>query len=152
MPTSIELNTQSNGPEIFTRYADLAPVGDVIPFFDDGTYHLFTLTPPPGTLHFPGRLRTTWRHLRSADLVHWEQLPDALSPGADGEPDHDGVWTGSVLRVGDVYNIFYTGHSLESTAPQSVCRATSFDGIYWAKDPQNPISTPDRASPIRLNR
>ena len=143
MPISTKLNSDQEGRGIFTRYADRSPLGDVIPFFDEGAYHIFSLTPPPGTLYFPERLRTTWRHLRSTDLINWERLPDALSPGGDGEPDRDGVWTGSVVRVGDVYNIFYTGHSLERAVPQSVCRATSRDGTHWVKDPDNPVSVPD---------
>lgn len=144
MATTIEPSSKVQGP-LFTRFADRAPVGDVVPFFDDGVYHLFVLTPPFGTLYFPERLRTTWRHLRSTDLVHWEQLPDALSPGGPGEPDHDGIWTGSVVRAGGVYNIFYTGHSLERSVPQSVCRATSTDGVNWVKSPSNPVSVPDLA-------
>ena len=118
-------------------------MGDVIPFFDSGAYHLFCLTPPEGALYFPERLRTTWRHLRSTDLVHWEQLPDALAPGATGEPDRDGAWTGSVLRAGGEFHIFYTGHTLEGDIPQSVCHATSADAVHWTKDPANPISVPD---------
>jgi beta-fructofuranosidase len=141
--SSATSSVPASGAGTFTRYADQAPVGDVIPFFDDGTYHIFCLTPPAGTLYFPDRLRTTWRHLRSTDLVRWEQLPDALAPGGDGDPDRDGVWTGSVLRAGDDLHIFYTGHTLEGEIPQSVCHATSQDGISWTKDPRNPISVPD---------
>jgi beta-fructofuranosidase len=130
---------------IFSRYADQAPVGDVIPFYDDGACHLFCLTPPDGSLYFPERLKATWRHLRSADLVHWEELPPALAPGGDGDPDRDGVWTGSVIRTGDQFHVFYTGHTLEGDTPQSVCHATSDDGVSWVKDPLNPISVPDVA-------
>jgi len=139
----VQLPAQHPAGQIFTRYSDGAPVGDVIPFFDDGTYHLFCLTPPAGALHFPERLRTTWRHLRSADLVTWEELPDAVAPGGDGEPDRDGAWTGSVIRAGDEFHIFYTGHNLAAGIPQTVCHATSADGITWTKDPANPISVPD---------
>ncbi|HEY1618067.1 MAG TPA: family 43 glycosylhydrolase [Streptosporangiaceae bacterium] len=130
---------------MFGRFADAAPVGDVIPFFDDGAYHLFCLTPPDGSMYFPERLRVTWRHLRSADLVHWEELPEALAPGGDGDPDSDGIWTGSVIRAGGELHIFYTGHTLEGDIPQSVCHATSADGITWVKDPANPVSVPDLA-------
>lgn len=128
----------------FGRFADGRPVGDVIPFFDDGVHHLFCLTPPAGTLHFPQRLRTTWRHLRSTNLSDWEQLPDALAPGQPGEPDADGIWTGSVIRAEDGYHIFYTGHRLDGSGPrQSVCHATSPDTVTWTKDPANPILVPD---------
>ena len=127
---------------IFSRFADGSPVGDVIPFYDDGTYHLFVLTPPPGSLYFPERLYTTWRHLRSRDLLHWEQLPDALAPGEPGAPDDCGIWTGSVIRAEGRYHIFYTGYSLGRSMPQTVCRATSDDGVVWKKDPDNPVSVP----------
>lgn len=143
MSTSIALEQADSGREIFGRFTDRAPVGDVIPFFDGSEYHLFCLTPPDGALYFPERLRTTWRHLRSADLVRWEQLPDALAPGGDGEPDRDGIWTGSVLRAGGLLHIFYTGHTLQGDIPQSVCHATSTDGVTWTKDPANPVSVPD---------
>jgi beta-fructofuranosidase len=141
--TSIAPEQAGSGRELFGRFTDRAPVGDVIPFFDGSEYHLFCLTPPDGALYFPERLRTTWRHLRSADLVRWEQLPDALAPGGDGEPDRDGIWTGSVLRAGELLHIFYTGHTLQGDIPQSICHATSTDGLTWTKDPANPISVPD---------
>ena len=143
MSAPITSQTEGRRAELFGRFADGAPVGDVIPFYDDGVYHLFCLTPPDGSLYFPERLCTTWRHLCSTDLVHWTQLPDALAPGGDGEPDHDGVWTGSALRTGGLLHIFYTGHTLQGDIPQSVCHATSSDGITWVKDPANPISVPD---------
>jgi beta-fructofuranosidase len=136
--------TETPGPGFFGRFADDSPVGDVVPFYDNGTYHLFCLTPPDGALYFPERLCTTWRHLVSTDLVHWTQLADALAPGGEGEPDSDGIWTGSVIRADDGLHIFYTGHSLDREVPQSVCHATSpDDGITWVKDPANPISVPD---------
>ncbi len=118
-------------------------MGDVVPFYDAGTYHLFCLTPPPGSLHFPERLRTTWRHLCSADLVHWERLPDALTPGAESDPDSGGIWTGSVLRTETGYHIFYTGHAPGAKITQSVCHATSPDCVTWTKDPSNPVSVPE---------
>jgi beta-fructofuranosidase len=130
-------------PGIFGRWSDCAPVGDVVPFFDAGTYHLFCLTPPPDSLHFPERLRTTWRHFRSTDLMHWERLPDALAPGAESKPDGGGIWTGSVLRTETGYHIFYTGHAPGAAIPQSICRATSTDCVTWTKDPSNPVSVPE---------
>ena len=143
MKESLAGHTERRGADFFGRWADDVPVGDVIPFYDAGTYHLFCLAPPSGALHFPERLRTTWRHLQSTDLVRWEQLPDALEPGPDGEPDSDGIWTGSVLRADGGYHIFYTGHVHGTKISQTVCHATSADCVVWVKDPLNPVSRPE---------
>src|SRR5215471_2254830 len=56
--------------------------------FFDGEYHLFFQ-------HRPDTLEQTpvmsWGHAVSDDLVHWKELPIALSPD-----DHDGwIWSGS---------------------------------------------------------
>ena len=54
-------------------------VGDPIPFFWKGQYHLFYLRPrgPLGD-------RYPWSHAVSKDLVKWEELPDALALGGGG--------------------------------------------------------------------
>jgi beta-fructofuranosidase len=130
--------TQTRG---FDRFADGRPVGDVIPFFDGGLHHLFILTPPAGTLHFPERLHTTWRHITSPDMVDWTELPPAIDPGPAGAADGAGIWTGSAIRAGETLHIFYTGFA---NPQQSVCHATSTDdGLTWLKDPANPLSLPD---------
>lgn len=117
--------------------------GDAIPFYHDGKYHLFTLTPPCGTTVYPARLRTTWEHAVSDDLVHWEQLPTALYPSDDeNAPDASGIWTGSVIYGEGKYHAFYTGYSLKVRFQQTICHATSDDGITWVKDPANPVITP----------
>lgn len=60
--------------KVFRRNQNNLPSGDAIPFFHDGVYHLFYLTSPPGTTRWPQRVRTTWQHARSTDLVTWEEL------------------------------------------------------------------------------
>src|SRR4051794_40974038 len=91
-------------PRPFRRFADGGAVGDVIPFYSDGSYHLFCLVTPPDAAGLPDRLRTSWRHLQSTDLVGWQEMPTALSPGGPGEPDRDGVWTGSVVEADGRYH------------------------------------------------
>ena len=55
------------------------------PIFWKGWYHMFYQYNPNearwGDIH--------WGHARSADLVHWEDLPIALTPSPDG-PDQAG--------------------------------------------------------------
>lgn len=128
---------------VYRKPAFADSTGDAIPFFHDGKYHLFTLTPPPGTTVYPARLRTTWEHAVSDDLVHWQQLPTALYPSDDeSAPDASGIWTGSVIYGEGKYHAFYTGYSLKVRFQQTICHATSDDGIHWVKDPANPVITP----------
>jgi len=122
-------------------YADAT--GDAIPFFNDEIYHIFSLTPPSRTTVYPERLRTSWSHMTSTDLVHWKELPTALTPGNSvDDPDYSGVWTGSVICSNGVYHAFYTGYNIQARFQQTICHATSPDGICWTKDPRNPVLVP----------
>ena len=113
-------------------------VGDPIPFFWKGEYHLFYLKPrgPLGD-------RYPWSHAVSTDLIHWEELPDALTPGEHGAPDSGGCWTGSVIAAEGKFHIFYTGWNPGHPTPQTICHATSEDLVSWTKDRGNPLLGPD---------
>lgn len=117
--------------------------GDAIPYFHEGKYHIFSLTSPKGTTVYPARLRTTWDHHVSTDLVNWERLPSAIRPGdSDSDPDASGIWTGDVTYGEGQWHAFYTGYSLKQRYQQTICHATSPDGIVWTKDPANPVISP----------
>lgn len=95
-----------------------------------GAYHLFYQYSPDGV----GSGIKHWGHARSADLVHWEHLPIALSP-TPGGPDKDGCWSGCAVDDGGVPTLMYTG-----VRPQVQCLATgSPDLLTWAKHPGNPV-------------
>ena len=128
--------------EIFRKMSFADSTGDAIPFYHDGVYHIFSLTPPVGTTVYPERLRTTWSHAVSKDLIHWEELPTAIYPGEGKEPDASGVWTGSVLYGEGKYHAFYTGYSIQAEYQQTICHAYSEDGINWKKDTGNPVIKP----------
>ncbi|MDO5147097.1 MAG: glycoside hydrolase family 32 protein [Eubacteriales bacterium] len=127
---------------IFRRMSFADSTGDAIPFYHNGQYHIFSLTPPPGTTVYPDRLRTTWEHSVSSDLIHWKELPTAIYPGEGDSPDASGVWTGSVVYGEGEYHAFYTGYSLQSEFQQTICHATSKDGVTWKKDSMNPVIKP----------
>ena len=114
--------------DFFRKMSFADSTGDAIPFYHEGKYHIFSLTSPPGTTVYPARLRTTWSHSVSEDLVHWEELPTALYPGEGDEPDASGVWTGSVIYGEGKYHAFYTGYCLTAEYQQTICHATSEDG------------------------
>ena len=54
--------------------SDTAAAGDPIPFRIGDETHLFYLSSPAGTQDYPERVRTTWQHARSTDLVEWVPL------------------------------------------------------------------------------
>jgi len=117
-------------------------VGDPIPFYWKGEYHVFYIKAPKDSTGF-GRLKAGWDHILSRDLFSWRELPTALEIGDNSEPDADGVWTGSVYEHDGVFHIFYTGFNSNNKYQQAICHATSIDLIEWEKDPSNPIIYPD---------
>ncbi len=110
----------------------------------DGEYHLFFQHNPYGTNW--GNM--TWGHAVSTDLVHWEELGDALHPDISGTmfsgsavADHQNT---SGLQRGDAPPMlaFYTaagGQSYEKR-PFTQCMAYSTDrGRTWIKYAGNPV-------------
>jgi beta-fructofuranosidase len=98
----------------------------------NGQYHLFYQYNPLaarwGLIH--------WGHAVSDDLVHWADLPIALSP-TPGGPDADGCWSGCIFDNGGVPTMLYTGVRERAQRP---CLATSDDGLLtWHKYPGNPV-------------
>jgi beta-fructofuranosidase len=114
---------------------------------DHGTYHLFFLH-ASRALHDPDRrhLRAAIGHAISTDLIHWEQVPDALVHGDPGEFDATATWTGSVIKgPEDTWFMFYTGTTQTPDGPliQQVGLATSTDLLHWVKDDRNPLVRAD---------
>lgn len=128
---------------IFRKPEITESTGDAIPFYHEGRYYIFSLTPPPGTTVYPERLRTSWHLTSSKDLIHWEEVGIVLQPGEGQEPDACGVWTGAALYGEGNYHIFYTGYNYRLYYQQTICHAISKDGLNWCKDPENPILLPD---------
>lgn len=114
--------------------------------FYKGEYHLFFQHNPTG-IHW-GNM--TWGHAVSPDLLHWEQLPNALEPDAMGT-----MFSGSAVVDGDNTAGFQTGDektlvaiytAAGGTSPESKgqpftqCIAYSNDrGRTWTKYAGNPV-------------
>jgi len=99
--------------------------------FWKGKYHLFYQYNPDGA--FDNSKRMHWGHAVSLDLVHWSDLPIALTP-TPGGPDRSGCWSGGALNNGGVPTLIYYGH------PDGNCIAVSDDElITWEKHPANPV-------------
>ena len=98
--------------------------------FYKGFYHVFYQHHPFGLDWGPMH----WGHQVSKDLLHWEHLPFALTPG--NSFDKDGCFSGSSIVVNDRLYIFYTGF-INNEDPEKIrqqqCIAYSDDGIHFTK-------------------
>lgn len=104
-----------------------------------GRYHLFFQYNPHGPVW--GDIH--WGHAVSDDLIHWEDLPVALTP-TPGGPDEGGCWSGCAVDNGGVPTVFYTGirGAYELARSQVTCVAVgSNDLVTWQKHPANPVLT-----------
>lgn len=102
---------------------------------DGDDVHVFYLQAPRDLVDPDLRHRhATIGHAVSRDLRTWQVQPDALAPGEPGAFDDLATWTGSVLRVGDRWQMFYTGvcHADDGLV-QRVGRASSPDLTTWTK-------------------
>lgn len=112
---------------------------------DGDDYHVFYLQAPrsigdPDERHWNASIG----HAVSRDLRTWSVLPDALGPGESGSWDDRSTWTGSILRAGGRWHLFYTGVSSgEQGRVQRIGVATSHDLISWSKDPVSPLLEAD---------
>jgi len=114
--------------------------------FYKGEWHLFFQHNPVGL----GWGDMTWGHAVSPDLVHWEQLPNAIEPDAFGQ-----IWSGSAVvdwnntagfQKGDEKTLvaIYTAAGSKTEAskgkPFTQCITYSTDrGRTWTKYEKNPV-------------
>ncbi|MBB1079309.1 glycoside hydrolase family 32 protein [Limosilactobacillus sp. STM2_1] len=108
--------------------------------FFKGYYHVFYQYHPYSAEWGPMH----WGHVRSKDLLHWEQLPTALVPG--DKEDSGGCFSGSAIVKDDRLYLFYTGHNYYQDNDtdhfyENQNMAYSDDGITFHKYSQNPIIT-----------
>jgi beta-fructofuranosidase len=83
-------------------------------------------------------------HAISRDLREWTHVPDALSPGAPGRFDDRATWTGSVVRDGECWRMFYTGISnAGGRGVQQIGHAVSHDLVSLVRVSADPIVVAD---------
>lgn len=119
--------TAQQTPDAGINYIHYRPAGtkagDVIPFYHDGSYHIFYLR------------NNDWAHMVSKDLIRWNELPNALTKSKDPlAPDGEACWTGSIVEHNKQFYLFYTGKNMgDPLGDQKVMIATSKDLVAWTK-------------------
>jgi beta-fructofuranosidase len=94
-------------------------------------YHLFYQHNP-----FEARWsKIHWGHAVSTDLVHWQDLPIALTP--EPGPDESGCWSGYAVLDSQKMKLIYTGakdyNAETDSSDASVCLAESEDFVHFTK-------------------
>ncbi|KAJ2945847.1 hypothetical protein O0L34_g4753 [Tuta absoluta] len=99
--------------------------------FYKGEYHLFYQFYPYDSVWGPMH----WGHVKSKDLVTWEQLPTALIP------EEENCFSGSAVVDGNNLTLIYTAHieTPNEVANQSQYLAFSSDGVNFEKYEGNPV-------------
>ena len=105
-------------------------VGDCMPFGDaDGSFHLFWLYDRHHHCSKWGLGAHQWAHAKTTDLVHWDELPMAISIT---DPIEGSICTGSVIRCDDRYRAWYTVR-MSDGSPARVSVAFSKDNREYMK-------------------
>lgn len=113
-------------------------VGDVIPWQEDGTFHLFYLHETRRT----PKVGMPWHRVVTDDLIDFRETGVALASGGPEGPDFN-VYTGSIVIDDGVHHVFYTGQNPDHRGAdglplQLVLHATSRDGMEtWERHPEH---------------
>lgn len=105
--------------------------------FYKGRYHLFyQYNPKSCDWGAP-----SWGHAVSDDMIHWEDLPVALTPDKPYEAHPEGgCFSGCAVEKDGTLYIFYTAVAKsDGKIVQTQCLVTSADGIHFEKHPANPL-------------
>src|SRR5262249_14599124 len=113
--------------------------GDCMPFFHDGTFHLFYLLDESHHAALGGLGGHQWAHTTTTDLINWTHHPLAIAITQDWECS---ICTGSTFFHDGTFYGFYATRKADWT--QHLGLATSKDGIAFHKTLPNPLASPSR--------
>ena len=123
-----------------------------MPFWHDGTFHLFYLFDRRRHKSKHGMGAHQWAHASSHDLVHWTHHEMAIPITEQWEGS---ICTGSVLFHGGKYYGYYSARMSDGSAAK-LSVSTSDDGIHFIKNPpltslQAPYDGPPARDPVEFS-
>jgi len=131
-------------PPVFLR-PEAGWVGDVIPYAEDGHFHLFYLL--DRRAENPAGM--PWHRVTTDDLVTFIDAGLALPTGTSPDSQDHNCYTGSVVRDdAGVHHLFYTAQNpvirgADGQPLQRVAHATSTNGMAtWTKHPEDTVGAP----------
>lgn len=114
-------------------------VGDPMPYYEDGVYYIYYLKEQGDSYHHSVYLATTTNF-----ITYTEQEDSVLEASQEGGQD-DWIGTGSVVKIGETYYFFYTGHTDTGEYKEKIMAASgdspySFDKISgWEITPPDEL-------------
>lgn len=85
-------------------------VGDPMPYYEDGTYYIYYLKDGGDSYNHSIYLTTT------TDFVTYNEQDTPVLEASRSSGQDSWIGTGSVVKVGETYYLFYTGHTGSATA------------------------------------
>lgn len=128
----------ASGSMQYFRPEDPYFVGDCMPFYHDGVFHLYYLLDENHHRGKNGLGGHQWAHASTRDLVHWEHHPLAIPLTDDWEAS---MCTGSVFFYDGLYRGYYASRKMDGTEHLSV--AVSEDGIHFTKTEPRIFASPE---------
>jgi beta-fructofuranosidase len=105
-------------------------VGDPMPFYENGKFHIFYLYDARNTLP----TFHPWYKVMTTDFSTFTENSEMIPTGT--ATDQDGaLGTGSVFKRNGTYYAFYTGHNGILDPKEKIMLATSTDLKTWTKNP-----------------
>ncbi len=122
--------------KVFLQSPEGGWVGDTMPFFWKGEYHIFYLkafrTPESDE---PGY---SVYHIGTRNFVNYTDYGEAIPRGSEEDQDH-GICTGCVIRRNGIFHFFFGGdnkaYPARGKSQQVLMHSTSRDLVHWVKDP-----------------
>ncbi len=118
-------------------------VGDVMPYYDNGTYNVFYLADQrDGKQGYH-----PWALLKTSDFVNFEDKGVVINYGDSMDSQDIALGTGSVIKdKNGLYHAFYTGHNDTFAPKEAIMHATSKDLESWEKIPEDTFTANENYS------
>lgn len=109
---------------------DAGFVGDPMPYYEDGTFHVFYLADlRDGTVGYH-----PWALYNTSDFCKYEDEGTVIPFGESMDAQDIALGTGCVIKGKDgMYHAFYTGHNDTYEPKEAIMHATSSDMKSWTK-------------------
>jgi predicted GH43/DUF377 family glycosyl hydrolase len=116
--------------------------------WEDGTYRMWYVGfPVDGSMY-----DFAFGYTTSGDGTHWQPAQPVFSHGPAGAWDEERIGGLDVVKVGDVFYLYYSATSLTPEFTRRIGCATSRDGETWRQCEANPLLEPQpEAAPFEGN-